>query len=164
MISYLLRMWNGRAHWESGSCGNSGIALTCVSSGNFWCLTPLKIISSWSWMLYGHVYGILALAKISEILRVTAGSTFPQPLLVVLVFRAGKRHSVFIIFLLIFHHDCEDKNNFLVFPVKNFKLGLSENSLRCSCANVLVMQNIPPYFINAKTQNLIFPIESRIRE
>ena len=25
---------------------NSGIALTCVSSGNFWSLTPLKIISS----------------------------------------------------------------------------------------------------------------------
>ena len=37
-------------------------------------------------------------AKISEILRVTAVSTFPQPLLVVLVFCAGNRHSVFIIF------------------------------------------------------------------
>ena len=112
-------------------------------------------------MLYGHVYGIIALAKISEILRVTAGSTFPQHLLVVLVFWAGNRHSVFIIFLLIFRHDCEDKNNFLVFPVKNLKLGLSEYFLP---ANVLVIQNIPPYFIHAKTQNLIFPIEPRIRE
>ena len=112
-------------------------------------------------MLYGHVHGILAPAKISEILRVTAVSTFPQPLLVVLVFWAGNRHSVFIIFFLIFHHDCEDKNNFLVFPVKNIKLGLSEYSLP---ANVLEMQNVPPYFIHAKTQNLIFPNESRIRE
>ena len=112
-------------------------------------------------MLYGHVHGILALAKISEILRVTAGSTFPQPLLVVLVFWAGNQHSVFIIFLLIFHHDCEDKNNFSVFPVKNIKLGLSGYS---SPANVLEMQNIPPYSFHAKTQNLIFPNGSRIRE
>ena len=110
-------------------------------------------------MLYGHVHEILALAKISEILRVTAGSTFPQLLLVVLVFWAGNRHSVFIIFSSYF--DCEDKNNFLVFPVKNLQLGLSENSLP---ANVLVMQNIPPYFLHAKTQNLIFPNGSRIRE
>ena len=112
-------------------------------------------------MLHGDVHGILALAKISEILfRVTAVSTFPQLLLVV-VFWAGNRHSVFIIFLLIFHHDCEDKNNFLVFPAKNLKLGFSEYSLS---VNVVEMQNIPPYFIHAKTQNLIFPSESRIRE
>ena len=130
------------------------------------CLQLHGVFPKSSLVLESHTRGRITfmIKKISEILRVTAGSTFPQPLLVVLVFRAGNRHSVFIIFLLIFHHDCEDKNNFLVFPVKNFKLGLSENSLRCSCANVLVMQNIPPYFINAKTQNLIFPIESRIRE
>ena len=90
------------------TCGDVATACTCISSGILWWFQPLKKMCDWYEMLFGHVHEILAPAKISEILRVTASSTIsPNPFpfvvlvfsnLVVLVFCAGNQHTDFVVF------------------------------------------------------------------